>query len=281
MTGIRDQARRVARFRYRLPARVPDWEERAGARGRVVITGAAGLIGGIVRGELAEHYAVRGVDLRAGSSVDVVTDMRQLANVRRCFEGADIVVDLAANASPFSSWNTVCENNIRATLHALDAALAAGVKRVVFASSNRTVAMYETEEPYSSVVSGDYAGLDPSSLPKIRVDAAARPDGPYGAGKVMGETAGRFYADSAGLSVLCLRIGTVRQDDRPAKPRHFATLLTHRDLATLVRCCVEADASLRFGVYFGVSANTWRIWDLEPAREELGYQPVDDAEQWR
>ena len=36
-----------------------------------------------------------------------------------------------------------------------------------------------------------------------------RPDGPYGIGKAAGEAAGRWYADEHGLSVICLRIGTV------------------------------------------------------------------------
>lgn len=281
MNGVRAQAQRVLALRHRVPAGVPAWDDRSGARGRVVITGSAGLIGGIVRAELGRDHALRGVDIVAGPGVDVVTDMCRLANVRRAFEGAEVVVDLAADGSPFSTWKTVCDNNVRATLNAFEAARDAGVKRVVFASSNRTVAMYERDEPYASVVSGEIDGLDPAALSRIRVDSPARPDSPYGVGKVMGEAAARYYADSAGLSVLCLRIGTVRPDDRPAQERHFATFLTHRDLAMLIRCCVEAPESLRYGVYFGVSANTWRIWELEPAREQLGYTPVDDAERWR
>ena len=39
--------------------------------------------------------------------------------------------------------------------------------------------------------------------------------------------------------------------------------------------------TLLFGVYYGVSANRWRIWDLEAARADLGYAPVNDAGTWR
>ena len=81
--------------------------------------------------------------------------------------------------------------------------------------------------------------------------------------------------------MLCLRIGTVNRDDRPANARQFATLLTHRDLVQLVRRCLQAPEELAFGVYYGVSANTWRFWDLEDAARELGYVPEDDAERWR
>jgi hypothetical protein len=30
-----------------------------------------------------------------------------------------------------------------------------------------------------------------------------------------------------------------------------------------------------------VSANTWRIWDIDEARDAIGYTPADDAEEWR
>jgi hypothetical protein len=71
------------------------------------------------------------------------------------------------------------------------------------------------------------------------------------------EAAPRLYADQHGLCVICLRIGTVLRVDRPSNARHFATLLTHRDLVHLVECCVETEEALRFGVFYGVSANTW------------------------
>ena len=46
----------------------------------------------------------------------------------------------------------------------------------------------------------------------------------------------------------------------------------------LVDCALEAPADLRFGVYYGVSRNTWRFWDIS---NEIGYDPQDDAEQHR
>jgi nucleoside-diphosphate-sugar epimerase len=141
--------------------------------------------------------------------------------------------------------------------------------------------MYEREEPYASVVAGTYDGLDPETFPRLGIDAPIRPDNPYGVGKAFGETIARYYADADGLSVICLRIGSVTLDDRPRRPRHFATLLTHRDLIDLVRSSLRAPDSLRFGIFYGVSANTWRLWDIENARAELGYAPKDNAESFR
>jgi uronate dehydrogenase len=63
--------------------------------------------------------------------------------------------------------------------------------------------------------------------------------------------------------------------------RQFATLLSHDDMARLARCCIEAPLDLTFGIFYGVSANTWRIWDVDDARRAIGYEPQDDAEVWR
>ena len=98
---------------------------------------------------------------------------------------------------------------------------------------------------------------------------------------MLGETASRYYAERYGLSCICLRIGTVNREDRPLQPRHFATLLSHSDLVRIADCAIRAPRELRYGVYYGVSANTWRFWDIANAREELGYVPQDDAERFR
>jgi hypothetical protein len=81
--------------------------------------------------------------------------------------------------------------------------------------------------------------------------------------------------------VICLRIGTVNAEGRPRNAREFATLLTHSDLVRLVDCSLSASDDLRFGVFYGVSANTWRFWDIDDARQTIGYQPRDNAEAWR
>ena len=83
------------------------------------------------------------------------------------------------------------------------------------------------------------------------------------------------------MSVICLRLGNVNRENRPKHPSHWAVLLTHSDLVELVRCCLAAPADIRYAAYYGVSANTWRIWDIEAAREEIGFRPQENAEQWR
>jgi nucleoside-diphosphate-sugar epimerase len=247
----------------------------------VLVTGAAGLLGGVLIDGLGSARSVRGIDARSGDRTDRVVDMRHLDQVTAAFAGVDTVIDLAANADATTGWDEVYGNNVPATLNTLEGARAAGVRRIVFASSNHVNGLVERDDPYRSVLEGRYASVDKASLARVRTTDPIRPDGPYGVGKALGEAAARFYAEEHGISILCLRIGTVNSQNRPMTPRHFSTFLSHRDLLSLVSCCLSAPQALRFGIYFGVSANRWRIWDLENARQEVGYEPVDDAEQWR
>jgi uronate dehydrogenase len=272
---------RALQFGIRLSHRFVRLEPFDGARPGVLVTGAGGTIGRVLRAGLADSYALRTVDQVPGSGIDLVADVRQSERMAAACAGASAVVDLAANSRVDTSWAAVKENNIAAAVTVLEAAHCAGVGRVVLASSNHVTGMYERDEPYASLLAGRSDGLDPVALRRIRADWPVRPDSFYAVGKCAAEAAGRYYAEEHGLSVICLRIGTVNQQDRPRNPREYATLLTHRDLVQLVRRCLEAPLDLRFAVFYGVSRNTWRIWDIEDAESALGYAPVDDAERFR
>lgn len=247
----------------------------------VLVTGAAGLIGGILRQRLDGH-AVAGVDVRRvrGSGIRRV-DMRRLRSVEAAFEGAEVIVDLAAHRAVATPWRDVHRDNLTATMNALEAARRRGVRRVVFASSCHVTGLYERDSPYREIAAGSYDGLDPSAIPLIGSSSPIRPDGAYAIGKVLGEAAARYYSETSDLSVICLRIGTVKPEDRPTRPRDFATLLSHADLARLVECAIRAPDDRRFGVYYGVSGNRWRFWDIAEACEAIGYVPQDDAETFR
>jgi nucleoside-diphosphate-sugar epimerase len=249
---------------------------------RVLITGAAGLVGRVLRGGLSSEFALSGLDVARGEGVDSVADLAKGGRrVRRAFRDRDAVIDLAADPRVSTPWDRVLRNNLAATVNVFEAAREAGVERVIFASSNHVTGLYEREEPYARIVSGDYKGLDPARIPMLRASDPVKPDGPYGVGKAFGEAVGRYYAEAHDLSVICLRIGSCNRSDRPENDREFATLLTHADLVRLVECSLRAPRHVRYAVYFGVSNNTWRFWDLAPAREQIGYEPRDDAEAWR
>jgi NAD+ dependent glucose-6-phosphate dehydrogenase len=247
-----------------------------------VITGASGVIGSVLRERLADHYEIIGLDRertrdRAVQRVDVT----RLKALTAAFAGADAVVDLAARSAVDTPWPDVWKNNVPAVVNALEAARLNGVRRFVYASSNHVTGMYERDRPYSAIVEGRVGEVDRQAVRLLDSSTPVRPDSAYAVGKVLGEAAARYYADVFGLSTICLRIGTVLPDDTPKRPRHFATLLTHADLLRLCACALEAPEDLSYGVYYGVSANTWRFWDIAEPGASIGFVPQDDAERLR
>ena len=235
---------------------------------------------------LSDGYTVRGVDVRGPSTGEskidtTVADMTDLSSVEAAFEGADVVIDLAANADQYLDWDEAYKNNYAATRNAFEAARRVGARRLIFASSNHAVGNFELDSPYREIVAGDYSGLTPDGFPLVDAECPIRPDGAYGIGKALGESIGRYYSDVYGLSVMCLRIGTANPEDRPLTVRNLATFLFHKDLIELVNGCIQAPPFVRFGIYYGVSNNLWRFWDLANAEREIGYRPTEDAERFR
>ncbi|MBI4218742.1 MAG: NAD(P)-dependent oxidoreductase [Chloroflexi bacterium] len=252
---------------------------------RVLITGSSGLIGGVLVRHLGDRYQLSGLDRAKrpdGPPIPTtIADVSDLAAIRPAFDGIEAVVHLAANPDMHQQWDSALTNGIVATYNVFEAARLARVRRVVYASSNHAVGMFELDEPYRRIRKGDYSGVDPSTLKRIDRYAPIRPDGYYGVSKAFGEALGAYYAENHGLEVACLRIGTVNRHDDPTHDvRHLATWCSHRDLAQLVDRCLST-LGLRFDIFYGVSANKWHFWDLEHARKVLGFQPQDNAEAWR
>jgi uronate dehydrogenase len=106
-------------------------------------------------------------------------------------------------------------------------------------------------------------------------------DGPYAVSKIFGEALGRYYAEAYGMTVICVRLGTVGRDDRPGSDaRSYVSWCSHRDLAQLVRRCIDVP-DITYDIVFGASANAWKIYDTPRAWRLLGWQPQDNAETYR
>ena len=249
---------------------------------KILITGISGLVGSVITQKLQSKYEISGVDLKGSNLVQTLqADCTKLDEMLPAFSGIDTVIDLASIPSQFSGWDIIHETNLICTSNALEASRISGVKRHIFASSNHATGMYEQDKPYSDIVAGNYSEIDSESIPLITTDMPIRPDGPYGIAKAFGEAAGRHYSDQYGLSVMCLRIGTLNKESAPTNSRQFSTLLTHDDLARLVTACIEADDKVKFGIYYGVSNNKWRIWDIKNSFQEINYVPANNAENFR
>lgn len=70
--------------------------------------------------------------------------------VSDALDGQDILVHRAANPSPSAAWNSVRSVNIDGTYHVYEAAVENGLDRVVYASSNHAVGMYNADDPTPS-----------------------------------------------------------------------------------------------------------------------------------
>ena len=246
-------------------------------RKRILVTGMSGLIGGLAGRRLAARHEVRALNRRAVEGFETFrADVTDLEAIRPAFEGVHTVVHMAAYLGDSNSTKQISVN-VRGTYNVFEAAREAGVRRVVFASSGATVHGYEKAEPFLAMVEARYADI-PEPRPLITHLSPVRPNDLYGCAKVWGEALGRYYSEMHGISVLCIRLGRVVEEDRPRDARHAATYLSHRDAAQIVERCVEAPEDVRFDVFYGVSDNRARFRDIEHAREVIGYVPEDGTD---
>ena len=234
----------------------------------VLITGACGNIGRKLRDAWAGTYDLILLDVEGGESDPdvIVADLAEFDEEWVAhFSGVDTVVHLAANTDELASWEEVERANLDALGNVFHASALAGVERLIFASSNHAM--------------GGYKEL--GDMP-ISVDLPPRPDGPYGATKLVGERLGKSLAAAFDLAFIALRLGWIQVGENLAEtlPDEWARAmwLSNGDLIRLFDCAVEAELDERaFVVVNGVSNNRGSRWDLSDAAERLGYSPEDDA----
>ena len=153
-------------------------------------------------------------------------------------KGADSVIHLGGH-SVEGPWDTILQANIIGCYNLFEAARQAGVKRVVFASSNHAVGFYPRKR-------------------KIGTDVTVRPDSRYGVSKAFGEALGALYSDKHGMSVTCLRIGNV--GPRPLDVRRLSIWISPEDIVQLIRIGLE-HPDIRFEILYGASDNEAAWWD--------------------
>jgi NAD+ dependent glucose-6-phosphate dehydrogenase len=108
---------------------------------KVGITGAGGRIGRNLTEGLTDKYEltliIRNSQPDTSRNLKIVkADLSKEEEVKGIFEGLDAVIHLAANASPLAPWESILQDNIVATYNVLEEVRRAGVKRVIFASTN-------------------------------------------------------------------------------------------------------------------------------------------------
>jgi len=230
---------------------------------RLLITGAAGALGRVLRDKLGADAAIRRLSDRspmaaAGAGEEVIVcDLADKAAVEALLKDVDAVVHLGG-ISVEGPFEPILQSNIIGIYNLYEAARKNGVGRVVFASSNHAV------------------GFHPQSR-TINADDPQRPDGYYGIAKCFGENLSRFYFDRYGIQTVCMRIGSSFPE--PMDRRMLTTWLSYDDLAALVRRALFAP-DVGHTIVFGASNNRDSFWDNSKAAH-LAWTPKDSAEPWR
>jgi len=204
--------------------------DRGDTAGTAVVTGAAGFIGcHLVERLVAGGWTVRGLDDgRTGDwhrvKVDVdridksLEDMSQ-TELRTACEGANIVVHLAAEKhnTPGVTVDRTLAVNVAATARLFDAAGAAGVDKIVFASSLYAYGslgpqvMVETDLPTPTTVYG-VSKLAGEHLLRV----TERNHGvPWGVARLFFIYGPRQLAEGGYPSVIVRNFRRIRNDERP------------------------------------------------------------------
>ena len=229
----------------------------------MVVTGAAGNLGAKLCAYLRDRggYELRLIDIDARGDADIrEADLsRYEEHWTALFDGADIVVQLAAEHRPWADWHSLTGRNVDALLNVYLAAARHKVGKVVLASSLWAVAA-QWRNP-SAILVGE---PDPGT-------------NAYGASKLFAERVARAFASANGMATIALRIGCClpgkNQPTRLYAPDN-EIWLSNRDMCRGVEAAIHSDVQ-GFAVVNLISANPSQRWSLAEARELIGYVPLD------
>ena len=246
---------------------------------KVLVTGASGLIGGLVLGGLSDKYEFSGLSRHAVPGIPyTVGSITDRDAVRRAVAGQDMVLHLAGETQSLE-WDEQFEVTAGGTINVLRAAAAAGVGRFVLMSTGSTMCGWEWDEslPYGRLAAGD---RDVPGWDLLDYRTPPRPDSPYGAAKLFCEAAGRWFSDQTPMSVLVIRLGAVLKENKPMLIRHFPGFLAQEDAVQMIDRCLSAPATVKFGIFDAISENSLRWRDTTPAKEVLGWEPTGSSDKF-
>ena len=195
----------------------------------------------------------------SGDDEYVCASIRDLTALERACAGVFAMIHLAAIPEEADFHSQLLPTNLEGAYNAFEAARRASVGKVIFASTGQTVLSYPAGE-------------------WVTPEMPARPSSVYACTKLFGEALARHYADVHGMQVIVIRLCMFQPYESPllrspgAAQREWCS---PRDFVQLIVKCLQSDVS--FAVFFGVSNNTGRFWDISNAQRLVGYDPVDNA----
>ncbi|HEX5500066.1 MAG TPA: NAD(P)-dependent oxidoreductase [Thermomicrobiales bacterium] len=239
-----------------------------------LVTGATGEVGRGVLPWLQERFALRllALDPPGDDPRRVQADLLDWQALASVMIGVDAVLHLAVATGHNGVYEDDAFNdcrfdvNVKGAYHVFETARRAGVRRVVHVSSLMVV--------------WGHGGAAP-----IAGDAPPLPVGVYALTKALSEQIAHHYAVSHGMEVVTLRIAAPLDINDP-EWRRKAVRPQQVPLPDLAQAFALALTVPLHGyeTVTIVGESSRRIWDLEPARRVLGYEPryrLDDlGVQW-
>lgn len=229
---------------------------------RLLITGAGGKLGSMLRGRLG-HVAET---IRLSDVVDlgeaalheelVRCGLEDEAAVHELVKGCDGIVHLGG-ISVEKAFDPIEAANLRGVYNLYEAARQNGLPRILFASSNHTIGYYPQGQ-------------------QLEPETPFLPDGLYGVSKIFGEAMASLYHSKFG-----------RDGHRPYRVLRRKALqladavdwLSYGDFVSLIEATFRVQ-KLGCPVIWGVSANDASWWDNSHI-DFLGWQRRDNAARYR
>jgi nucleoside-diphosphate-sugar epimerase len=269
---------------------------------KVIITGSSGACGSALTTLPYDNvfFDLNRTPDASENGTFIQGDFHDLDTFRMAMDGCNVLVHLAASdyypdfqMGLDEAWDGYLKNNITGVKNVFDAAVESGIEKIIFASTHRVMGMYERQYAPSIYELGHNVMIDHL--------APVRPDSDYALSKIFGETLGRLLVDQGKMKFVSLRICSVRSADadhpyayaeygvqqkrwtRDSKKykqqvnRLKGLWQSRRDFLQMVDLCIQCD-SIDYDIFYGLSDNSRRWFDIEHAKSVLGYSPKDNSE---
>jgi uronate dehydrogenase len=227
----------------------------------ILVTGATGEVGRGVLPFLERAFPLRllSLDPPGDDPRRVQADLLDWNALAAAMEGISAVLHLAVAPGRSGVYEDDRFNdlrfdvNVKGTFHVFETARRAGVKRVVHVSSLMVLWGHGADR----FVPGD---------------APPRPVGTYALTKRLGEQIAEHYARAYGMEVVTLRMAAPLDVASAAGKLVRPQQVPFPDLAQAFMRALTVSLP-EYAALTIVGESSRRMWDLEPARKVLGYEP--------
>ncbi|MEE2658597.1 MAG: NAD(P)-dependent oxidoreductase [Candidatus Latescibacterota bacterium] len=232
---------------------------------KVLLTGAAGLVGRVAYDQLIENHEVTALDIRPVEGVpnSIRTDVLDLAAVTHAMGGHDAVVNTIMAPNPsYSDGGPGFTVNVTGMYNLLEASKTCGVRRFVHTSSGAV----HTGYPESEFLENDKYPLKAST--------------PYALSKLLQEELARNFHEQHDISIACIRPWAifnaetmVYTDGKPVTGYSYGSIDCRDVASALVRALETPDIGYEC-FYVMATPGGYKRADVARTEARLGWKPA-------